>query len=63
MLSILTAMMVLSSITACTGSRIIGAASQAETRITAGSYFFTVTGSGSPVVSPMPSTTLTLTVN
>jgi subtilase family serine protease len=62
-LSILAAVMLLSNMTACTNSMVTGTGNKAEAGSTAGTYTFTVTGSGSPVVSPMPYTTFTLTLN
>jgi hypothetical protein len=63
MLGILVVMVALGSLTGCNSLVLNGSSSQSKPGTTAGSYIFTLTGSGSPAVSPMPATTFTLTVN
>jgi hypothetical protein len=60
MLSVLALMVALGSLTAC-GSFYRSSSGNAGT--TAGNYVFTVTGTGNPSVTPVPTTTFTLTVN
>jgi len=61
MLSVLVLMAALGSLTACSSALHFSGTSQQVT--TAGNYTFTVTGTGSPLVSPAPTTTFTLTIN
>ena len=61
MLSALALMAALGSMTACTSPLKLTNPSQQGT--SAGSYTFTVTGTGSPLVSPAPSATFAVTIN
>jgi hypothetical protein len=61
MLGALALMAALSSLAACGGKSTPPGSGNSGT--TAGSYIFTVTGTGSPLVSPTPTTTFTLTIN
>jgi len=64
MLGILVLMITLGSLAACGGGGGGGGSSSTGTTGTPlGSYTFTVIGVGSPSVSPVPSTTFTVTVN
>jgi hypothetical protein len=60
MLSALVLMAVVGGLAACGGH---GSKPSGNSGTTAGSYTFTVTGTGSPLVSPAPTTTFTLTIN
>jgi hypothetical protein len=59
MLGVLALMVVLASLSACGGK----SSSSGNSGTTAGNYTFTVTGAGSPSVTPAPTTTFTLTIN
>lgn len=61
MLSVLALMVALGSLTAC--SSVFKLSSPSQQGTTAGSYTFTVTGTGSPLVTPAPTATFTLTIN
>jgi hypothetical protein len=61
MLSILALMAALGSMTACTSPLKLTNPSQVGT--SAGSYTFTVTGTGSPLISPAPTATFTVTID
>jgi VCBS repeat-containing protein len=61
MLSILAIVLLLGSISACGGGG-SGGGGGVPTGTTAGVYTFTVTATGSPAVTPVPSATVTLTV-
>ena len=61
MLGILILMITLGSLAACGGGGSGGSTGTTGTPL--GSYTFTVIGVGSPSVSPVPSTTFTVTVN
>jgi uncharacterized protein YceK len=63
MLGILAVMAALGSLTGCNSLFFKDSSSQSKAGTTAGSYIFTLTGSGAPAVSPLPATTFTLTVN
>jgi hypothetical protein len=56
-------MMGLGSLTGCNSIVLRGSTGEGSHGTIAGSYTFTVTGNGTPSVSPMPTTTFTLTVN
>jgi len=60
MLGVLALMAALGSLTACGGSFFRNGMNG---QTPAGSYTFTVTGTGNPAVTPAPATTFTLTVN
>jgi hypothetical protein len=61
MLSVLALMVALGSLTACAGGS--GGSTSSNQGTTAGSYTFTVSGTGNPSVTPAPTTTFTLTVD
>jgi hypothetical protein len=62
MLGLLVLIAALSSLSAC-GSHNSGGGGGGSTGTTAGNYTFTVTGAGTPAVTPAPTATITLTVN
>jgi len=61
MLGILVMMVALGTLAACGGGTPSGGGGISGT--TAGNYTFTVTGTGTPAVSPLPTTTFMVTVN
>jgi hypothetical protein len=65
MMGVLALMAALGSLAACGGGNSVsgGGGGGGISGTTLGSYTFTVTGTGSPAVSPIPSTTFTVTVN
>lgn len=63
MLGMLVVMAALGSMTACGGSPGGSSPGQKNPGTTAGTYTLTVTGTGSPSVTPIPTTIFTLTVN
>jgi fibronectin type 3 domain-containing protein len=63
MLGALVLMAALGSLAACGGSSSGGGGSTGSTGTTSGSYTFTVTGTGSPAVTPAPTATFSVTVN
>jgi ABC-type glycerol-3-phosphate transport system substrate-binding protein len=61
MLGLLLLMAALGGLTACGGHSTLTGSGNSGT--TAGSYTFTVTGTGGPSVTSAPTTTFTLTIN
>jgi hypothetical protein len=60
-LSVLVLMVALGVLSGCTSK--LGITGQTNQGTTAGSYTFTITGTGNPAVTPDPTTTFTLVVN
>jgi hypothetical protein len=63
MLGVLTLMTALGILTGCNSLDLNSSSGLSKQGATVGIYIFTLSGSGSPAVSPMPATTFTLTVN
>ncbi len=63
MLGMLVLLAALASLSACGGGGGTGSVGGGSSGTTPGTYIFTVTGTGSPAVSPAPTTTFTVTVN
>jgi len=63
MLGMLVLFFTFSSLIACGGGSSSGGGGGSNPGTASGSYVFTVTGNGSPSVTPAPTTTFTVTVN
>jgi subtilase family serine protease len=63
MLGLLVVMAALGGLSACSGGASSSGNSTSSTGTTAGTYTFTVTGTGNPSVTPAPTTPFTVTVN
>jgi hypothetical protein len=63
MLGMLIAMVALGSLAACGGGGGGGGQQTTNPGTAAGTYVFTVTGAGTPTVTPVPTTTFTVVVN